>query len=230
MNKFVALEGLDGAGKSTQIKMLHNFFDNKKIRYKYLHFPRSGKGLYGDLIARFLRGEFGSLEKVSPYLVSLIYAGDRNDAKTTIKNWLKDNYLVIVDRYVYSNIAFQCAKLKSEDKKIELEKWLVDFEYSYNNIPKPDLSLYLNVPINFVRKELSKPRICKERLYLNGKKDIHELSIVLQKNVGKEYRRLSKRYDDIASISCFDDENNILSPDAIHKEIISKLKTLEILN
>ena len=68
--KFFVIEGVDGAGKSTQIKLLTDFFQRKGLRCKYLHFPRTEEPYFGELIARFLRGEFGSLSEVDPYLVS----------------------------------------------------------------------------------------------------------------------------------------------------------------
>ena len=77
---FVVMEGLDGSGKSTQIHKMLEYFELRKIKHQYLHFPRTSAPVYGELIARFLRGEFGPLNSVHPYLVALLYAGDRMDA------------------------------------------------------------------------------------------------------------------------------------------------------
>ena len=109
--KFAVIEGLDGSGKSTQLSMLKNYLKAHKISFEYLHFPRTDSPVFGELIARFLRGELGENNAVNPYLVALIYAGDRNDASGLIRGWLNENKLVIVDRYVFSNIAYQCAKI-----------------------------------------------------------------------------------------------------------------------
>ena len=109
--RLIVIEGVDGAGKSTQIKLIKNFFKKKGHNCEYLHFPRTESPFYGELIARFLRGEFGSLNDVDPYLVAMLYAGDRKDASDTISNWLSKGKIVLLDRYTYSNIAYQCIKL-----------------------------------------------------------------------------------------------------------------------
>ena len=138
---FIVIEGLDGSGKSTQLTLLREHLDQQGVRYKYLHFPRLEEGIYGKLVARFLRGEMGANDLVDPYLVALIFAGDRSDAAPMIRGWMDDGYLVIVDRYVYSNIAFQCAKLSEQDERDRLRNWILEFEFEYNSLPKPDLNL-----------------------------------------------------------------------------------------
>lgn len=227
--KFIVIEGLDGSGKSTQINLLKNFLEDKDIEYEYLHFPQTECGVYGNMVSRFLRGEFGDVTDVNPYLVSLLYAGDREDAKKIIESWLKNGHMVIVDRYVYSNIAFQCAKFRHVDDKERLEQWLLFLEYEHNNIPKPQLSLYLDMPIEFIRKKLSDPRVGNDRDYLKGQKDIHEGSMELQKNVRKEYLRLTQRYDDIIAINCTNANGRILNSEAINQSIIKTLCTRGIL-
>lgn len=223
--KFIAIEGLDGSGKSTQINLLKKFLEDKGIIYKYLHFPQTECGVYGKMVSRFLRGEFGNVTDVNPYLVSLLYAGDRADAKIIIEHWLENGYMVLVDRYVYSNIAFQCAKFSQADEKEKLENWLLSLEYEHNGIPRPQFSLYLDMPIEFVRKKLSDSRVGDDRDYLKGQKDIHEESMELQKNVKDEYVRLTQRYDDIIAIDCTDADGEILNSEAINQSIIDALCT-----
>ncbi|MFH1943425.1 MAG: dTMP kinase [bacterium] len=190
MNKFIVIEGLDGAGKSTQIGLLRDFLTRSHIDHQYIHFPRTDSPIYGEMIASYLRGEYGNIQDANPYLISLIYAGDRNDAKSTIQRFLDKDILVLVDRYVYSNIAFQCAKLNDKSEKEKLKRWILCLEYEYNKIPKPVLSIYLHVPFEFVSGQLKKTRSGHQRSYLNGKNDIHESSLDFQKKVETEYIRL----------------------------------------
>ncbi|PLX01610.1 MAG: thymidylate kinase, partial [Marinilabiliales bacterium] len=69
--KLIVIEGIDGSGKSTQVNLLKKYFSDNNLKYKFVHFPRTDSPIYGDLISRFLRGEFGQLDQVDPYLVSV---------------------------------------------------------------------------------------------------------------------------------------------------------------
>ena len=108
---FIVLEGVDGSGKSTQIANLQRMFAEQGISTEYLHFPRFDAPYFGELIARFLRGELGSVEQVDPYIVAMLYAGDRRDAAAMIRGWMAEGKVVLCDRYVYSNIGYHCAKV-----------------------------------------------------------------------------------------------------------------------
>jgi dTMP kinase len=218
--RFVNIEGLDGSGKSTQIKLISEYLESNKIKYKYLHFPRTNSPIYGELVAKFLRGELGDINTVNPYLIALIYAGDRNDAKELINEWISENYLVVIDRYVYSNIAFQCAKLRKEDEIEKLSNWIKYLEFEYHKIPKPDISLYLDVPFEFTKQKLNKSREGDDRKYLQGKEDIHEKDLSFQEKVRAIYLREIEKEPNFERINCTDEEGKILSPKKIRDQII----------
>jgi len=220
MTKFIAVEGLDGAGKSTQIELLTKYLESKNEKTKFVHFPRSNEGVFGELIAKFLRGEFGEVKNVHPQLVALLFAEDRKAFAATINEWLRNGYFVLVDRYVLSNIAFQCAKLNSEEEKEYLRNWILDFEYNYNQIPKPTFSIYLDVPFSFVTSALEKRRANEDRDYLQGKDDIHEKDTSLQQAVKKQYEAMVAADESINRIACFNEAGNMRPMDEIHKEIV----------
>jgi dTMP kinase len=128
-----------------------------------------------------------------------------------------------VDRYVLSNIAFQCAKLKDASEKQYLRDWINEFEYGYNKIPKPDFSIYLDVPFEFVERSLEERRKSKDRAYLNDKDDIHEKDYSLQRAVQQEYETLCTLDDTIHKINCTDSADQMRSIESIHKEIIGMI-------
>jgi dTMP kinase len=222
--KIITIEGLDGSGKSTQIDLLTNRLSESGVKHKFIHFPVLNKGMYGKLIAEYLRGELGSLKHVHPKLVALLFAEDRNEHKAQLNEWLNDGYLIIMDRYVNSNIAFQCAKTEDQLDKIELKKWILDFEFNHNALPAPDVSFFLNVPFSHIEKSLNSSRTGADRAYLNGKTDIHEDSLELQRNVYNEYLTLLEEQSNFYEIGCFGKAANWLSPSEIHEAIFNRIQ------
>lgn len=223
---FIVIEGLDGAGKSTQVGMIRRLLEERYGReVEYLHFPRFDAPVYGDLIARFLRGELGAVDAVNPYLVGLIYAGDRQSAAEMIRHWLASGKAVIVDRYVYSNIAYQCAKLPAgSETRAELKQWILDLEYTHHGIPRPDLSLFLDVPFAFTAKKLGEQREGDDRAYLKGKQDIHEASLTLQQNVREVYLSCASEDPTFRVIDCGDPKSGgMLPPDVIFNKITDEI-------
>lgn len=215
----IVLEGLDGAGKSTQVKLLKDYIVQKGLKLEYLHFPRFDAPVYGDLIAKFLRGDFGAIDQVHPQLVALLFAEDRRDASKQIREWLDDGRCVLLDRYVYSNIAYQCSKLKDKAKAKELREWIFNLEYNIYNIPKPDVNLFLDVPISFVDKKLKENREGDDREYLKGKEDIHEANIQFQIDVREIYLEQTSLDKDFIRVECSGGDGQMLPPQEIFTNI-----------
>ena len=218
---FIVLEGVDGSGKSTQIANLQRMFAEQGIPTEYLHFPRFDAPYFGDLIARFLRGELGSIEQVDPYIVAMLYAGDRRDAAAMIRGWMDEGKVVICDRYVYSNIGYQCAKVVDEAEREKLREWILSLEYDYFAIPRPDVSLFLDVPFAFTeRKLIQEVREGDDRAYLNGKKDIHEQSLDLQRAVRQVYIDAAEHDENMFVVDCSSD-GEMAKPEVIFERIKS---------
>ena len=215
----VVLEGLDGAGKSTQVKKLRTYLESRLGSLEYIHFPRYDAPVYGDLISRFLRGDFGSNEQVHPQLVALLFAEDRHGAAPGMKKVLSEGGHILLDRYVYSNIAYQCAKLKDAKEAETLREWVFNTEYGDFQLPVPDLNIFLDVPIGFVESKLKNQRNGQDRDYLEGGQDIHEADIEFQKRVRAIYQKQCEIDPKFIRIDCSDEYGEMLPPGAIFEKI-----------
>lgn len=221
--KFIVLEGLDGCGKSTQTKLLIEHLDREGHKCKFIHFPILEQGVYGKLIAQFLRGELGSIEDVHPQLVALMYACERREHANTLQEWLRMGYTVITNRYVFSNIAYQCAKLSDCARKRELRDWILHLELNVNNLPRPDRVLFLDVPKMYIKNSMLSERAGADRNYLCGKKDIHEADDIFQSKVYEEYQKMIGYIDNFIAVKCYDDRG-LCSIEEIHGLICKEVK------
>lgn len=219
------LEGLDGAGKSTQVKKLRAYLESVSGSLEYIHFPRYDAPVYGDLISRFLRGDFGSNDAVHPQLVALLFAEDRHGAGPQMKKVLEGGGNILLDRYVYSNIAYQCAKLKDDKEAAALRDWIFNTEYGSFGLPVPDLNIFLDVPIAFVESKLKNQRGGEDRDYLEGGQDIHEADIEFQKRVRSIYRQQCEIDPKFIRIDCSDEYGDMLPPDKIFAKVKAVVDT-----
>ena len=219
MSGFFVFEGLDGCGKSTQIEMFLNHLRRRNLPCRCLHFPRTTGSFFADMIARFLRGEFGEASEVPTEFVALLYAGDRAQATDDIKEWRQQKVCIVADRYTYSNLAFQAAKVEGQEQKKRVHDWIETLEFQHYAIERPVLSIYLHVPFEFVQSQLSRQRSGDERKYLNGKDDIHEASMGLQRRVEAEYLSLCDEREDLALLDCTSGDH-MLTPDEIHEKVL----------
>lgn len=215
----IVLEGLDGAGKSTQVRKLKEYLAQRCGELDYIHFPRYDAPVYGNLISRFLKGDFGTNETVHPQLVALLFAEDRHGAAPAIRRALQEGKTVLLDRYVYSNIAYQCAKLRDPVERERLRDWIFNTEYGAFDLPVPDLNLFLDVPIGFVQRSLSQERMGEDRSYLEGAQDIHEASIGFQEDVRSIYVAQTRLDRHFLRIDCSDAAGEMLPPDEIFTKV-----------
>ena len=222
----IVIEGLDGAGKSTQVRKLREYLEQKTGNVEYIHFPRYNAAVYGELISRFLKGDFGDIDAVHPQLVALLFAEDRHYAAPRMKEILAAGGTVLLDRYVYSNIAYQCAKLKDEQERDRLKEWILHTEYVEFSLPEPDLNIFLDVPLGFVEQKLSGQRAGNDRSYLDGARDIHEASMAFQSKVRGMYLRLCSEDRRFARIDCADREGRMLPPDSIFSKVTARVAPL----
>lgn len=227
---FLVLEGGDGAGKSSQLTLLTEFFKKNGGKVKSLHFPRLSAKPYGEMIGAFLRGEYGDVGSVHPRLAALLYALDRQQAAPSLKTFIDGGGILLVDRYLFSNIAYQCAKVQDPAERSRLSDWIERLEYGTYGIPRPDLTLYLDVPMAFALANLKQERSGDDREYLKGGGDIHENSDSLQQRVRDEFLRLAKeRTGELGVIDCRNADGDMADRQTIHSRIIDALRYYRVI-
>ena len=154
MGKLIVIEGTDGSGKSTQFRLLTQRLENENIAFRKIVFPQYSEPS-SALIRMYLGGEFGTNPSdVNAYAASSFYAVDRYASyKKVWGQWYEQGGLVVCDRYTTSNAVHQASK-EPEDKRQEFLRWLYEFEYDRLGLPRPDLTLYLDVPTDFTEQLL----------------------------------------------------------------------------
>lgn len=225
--KIIVIEGGEGSGKTTQSKMLIDYYKKNNIPVTYMDFPQYYDTFYGEFVAKFLRGEFGKIEEISPYLASIPYALDRLSVKDIIINHLYKGTNIICNRYVSSNLAHQAVKLTDRKKQIEFIDWIQELEYKVHQLPKEDIVILLQVPwkigITLSRKKGVRP-------YLKGlSEDIHEKDRNHRETTEKMYLHLARTNPHWVKIDCVEN-GRMLPPETIHQKIISVLKTKGLIN
>ena len=126
---------------------------------------------------------------------------------------------MITDRYVISNIAFQCAKLPDKKDRETLKEWILELEYKHFDIPRPDMSIFLDVPFHFIERKLTESRTGEDRDYLKGNADIHEQDLELQKRVRQVYLELVDTDPTVRIVKCSDPSGEMLSQETIFGKV-----------
>lgn len=217
MQKLIIIEGLDGSGKSTQTQLLEDALKKDNIEYRKIKLPDYDSPS-STLVKMYLGGEFGkSADSVNAYAASAFYATDRYSSY--MLDWKKDylsGKVIIADRYATSNSIYQMEKLPLEQWDSYLE-WSADFEYEKLGIPKPDLVIFLDMPIE-VSQKLMTSRYCGDE----NKKDVHEANVEFLKKCRKAALYTAEKQG-WTVIQCSDGEKPY-SIEEIHEQIINKVK------
>lgn len=151
MGKLIVIEGTDGSGKSTQFTLLAQRLEREGKRFEKLVFPQY-KEESSALIRMYLGGQFGDKPSdVNAYAASAFYAVDRYASyKKVWGQWYEKGGLILSDRYTTSNAVHQASK-EPVEKQREFLAWLYEFEYDKLGLPRPDLTIYLDVPTEYTQ-------------------------------------------------------------------------------
>ena len=209
--KIIALEGNDGSGKSTQIKHITTYLKSIGKTYKHVHFPAYGDNYFSSVIEMFLRGNLGPVGEVDPLFLANMYALDRYKMKPRLAKFMDQYDYVLLDRYVFSNMAFQAAKYNSDGERQGIIRWIEDFEFKFLALPYPDVTLFFDVPVDILKNRLTKR---EKRDYLEDDADVHESDLELQAKVRQIYLGLTE-FNGYNVISCVGSDGRVLSEASI---------------
>lgn len=168
--KFIALEGPDGCGKSTQAKLLKDWLESKGHEVIITKEPTDNP--VGKVLRKSLRGEID----IPVEAEALLFAGDRaTHVSELIEPGLKEGKIVITERYLYSSLAYQTSRGLSQE-------WVETI-----NDPAiiPDLSIVIDV----------NPEVGSKRMNSSRELDTFDEDLKLQEKVREAYRQLAEEKD-----------------------------------
>ncbi len=219
--KLIVIEGAgDGIGKSTQYAMLRDRLISEGVSVVCRHFPSYGTA-QAVLTEKYLRGEFGAPETLSPYVINNIYAVDRMITwQTELRERYENGDLILLDRYTTSSLIYQSAYIKNEEEKRAFIEYVYDFEFGKLGIPKPDAVVYLTAPEATITS-LRNKRSSNEGV----DRDIHEengdyMSLIYE-SAGFVASYLGWKH-----IECGDEKGGVRSREEIHEEIVKYLRNI----
>lgn len=202
----IVIDGVDGSGKETQTKLLRERLEAETYSVVTISFPRHGEPS-AYLVDAYLRGDFGNdSTKVNPYVASTFYAADRFAYGPTMQKALAEGKIVIIDRYVTSNMAYQGCKFTDEAERQAFLQWEYDFEYSKGGLPIPTVSIILHLPTEVSIELINQRGLAK---------DIHEKDAVYLERSRKTYLEIARLFPNIALIECYQNKK-LLTREQVH--------------
>ena len=213
MSKLIIIEGLDGSGKSTQTALVEKYLSDNNINFRKIKLP-DYDSKSSTLVKMYLGGEFGkNADDVNAYAAGSFYAVDRYASYKL--DWSKDynnDVLILADRYATSNSIYQMEKPDKSEWDNYLE-WSADFEYNKLGIPKPDLVIFLDMPVDISQKLMTGRYNGDE-----NKKDVHESDVTFLESCRKSALYSAEKQGWVV-IPCSDGEKPY-SIENIHNKII----------
>lgn len=222
---FIVIDGTDGSGKATQVDLLARRLKKEGHTVKLVDFPEYYKNFFGSFIGHCLTEQYYNFINVHPKIASVLYAADRFESKDEIEKWLARGYVVLANRYVSANQIHQGGKIKNTKKRQAFIEWLDQMEYGVFKIPRPDIVLYLSVPLKVSVQMMKERNATSKRNYAGNKKDVHEVDISFQENSRASALWLSKTLKNFVKIDCAP-KNVLQSRDVVHEEVYTKVKKL----
>jgi dTMP kinase len=186
VGQLIAVEGLDGAGKNTLVSALVDHWRDNGKRVWTLTFPRYGASVTADIASEALHGRHGDLRE-SVYAMAVLFALDRAGAADEIRKAVAENDIVVLDRYVASNAAYNAARL-GQDADGEVVAWVRDLEFGRFELPVPDRHMLLGVAPEVAMGRAER----RAALDDSRQRDAYERDRDLQLRVDAVYRQLAQ--------------------------------------
>lgn len=220
--KLIVIDGTDGSGKATQVAQLKNRLLAEGRSVESLDFPRYYDNFFGKMIGEALRGDYGDWAGIHPKIASVIYANDRAESASQIKSWIDAGSIVILDRYVSSNQIHQGGKITDLEERKEFLSWLDTLEHDILGSPRPDIILYLDVPLSITQNLLISKGNKESKEYLGGKGDQHEDDPEHLENAKQSGLKMIAENNNWVRIDCSQD-GEIYSIDTIHNLVYNQV-------
>ena len=214
---FIAVEGIDGAGKRTCVESVVTLARRRGYSSEHVSFPRYGETLISESITEFLREK--KYARTSNRALAAIYAAERLESLEYIRDLIQDNDLVVADRFVASNVVYQAARAEPEDQAL-LMSWIDRLEHEVFELPRP--SLYVWLAIDPSRASLR----AAARLTTHGRpnRDRNEADKPLLRECDRLYRILSTGSTGSRWIT-YEDEDLEVAPTQLAEQILNDLQT-----
>ena len=214
---FIALEGIDAAGKRTQADLLRSRAEAQGRTLTLLSFPRYAQTHFGAAVAAYLNGQYGAAEAIDPHLSALLFAGDRFESRAAIAEAAATHDVVLFDRYVASNLAYQAARLDAGARP-DFLAWLAHLEYEVYGLPRAHLTLYLDVPVATATRLIYQR---KQRAYTPEQADLYERDADYLARCAEVYHHLvAEQFESRwQAVRCTDADGTMRPPEAIGGDV-----------
>lgn len=222
---FIVLEGNDGSGKATQTELLLQRFRDSGQSAEKVDFPNYGRSVFGDLLGECLAGKRGDFVNLDPKIASSLYALDRFESSKLIREKLESGISVIADRYAGSNQIHQGGKIANLDERKAFLKWLEKVEFEILGIPRPDIILYLRVPLENSLALLHEKREAKNSILGANDRDVVEEDRLYLERSAAAADWLAERESGWHVIDCVDN-GTMLSREQIHELLWEPIRSL----
>ena len=223
--KLIVIDGNDGSGKETQFKMLLERLQKDGYEIETIDFPQYYNNFFGSLIGECLAGEHGDFLNLDPKIKSALFAADRWESKAKMEQWLSEGKIVIADRYVSANQIHQGRQIKDEEERREFMEWLEKMEHDVYAIPRPDMVVYISMPVEMTNKLLKNKVTQESKKYLKGKKDVHEESTEFLAQSRTNALKIVAEHNHWVKVECAP-KGTLRTREDIHEEVYKEVTNI----